>query len=1033
MIIVLSRTHQPAVLSSFEAAFPSETVLSVSVRAPGHRKMESQNAPVGLGDEAVQRSALWSRVRTLAATRWQAWAGHRYVTSMRQMLDEVRLEADGLVPPAVEAEPSRLPTVSDRILTLLDHDATAVVVCLDRPAERAAWRAAQARPERLFLVGAEASTAILDLLEERGLSRSPVAVREALRPVEPPVGTYPFPSLRRSGRPRVVSIVSNVVDGDSRVQKVAASLAELGYESILLGRHPREGQDHYLLGGALVIRLPVPLKSAAQERAAPPRTLLTALAFRSQAQVVAAKRHARAEARRLSGQRSTDVASAADSRRDVGRRWVTAIRVVLHSRNRERFLALRGDESIETAGRWHRPMLDDFDHWARADDLELGFGTYVEKLRPDIIHAHDADMLWVAMTSADRLRAAGHPTRVVYDAHEYTPGIARYHSRQSQVLTAVERRLVPGCDAVITVSTEIADLMVGEHNLARRPAVILNAPTSPQDHGIAGVRQLIDVPDETPILVYVGGVARQRGVDLAVAALQHVECAHLVVVAPASGQTDRLFSLAAASGVAERMHRVDYVQPEHLVSFIASCDVGLIPFRPLLNSELGLPTKFREYLVAGLPVVASNQGLVGQAVARTGVGVLFEPGNSRDLARAVNELLDRIDDFRSAIVPDLVEENLWDRQVPVLQSVYAGLAPAMESISPKVCPAVSVLIGRANAAGQGTRWADALRRNGIPASNMQLVTDSDVLGFAADISVREDDWRRASYRLRAFVDLVPRHTHALVEGGQPLFGHSSDPLGDVDALQRSGLSVGLVFHGSDIRRPLRHAERERWSPFGDPRNAALTATLNRRTSRLHAALATFDGPVFVRTPDLLDDVPYARWLPVVVDTGLFCPDGRDVGQSRRPVVVRFPSHGPPGASERVDHVLRRLDAEGVITFLRFSPTPHPLMPSAIGVADIIVDQIEMNLIGVTAVETMASGRVVVGHLDEGAATRYPSPPPVVDATPATLEAVVRRLAADPGLRRDLAQSGRKFAEEVHDGRRSALVIAEGLGLDRSGG
>ena len=878
--------------------------------------------------------------------------------------------------------------------------------------------------------GVETSAYIIRRLDDEGLPRTPKGVRQLFDPVRTPIGTYPFPELRQPGRLRVVSLVSNSVDGDSRVQKVAASLADLGYESILLGRHPdKDGRDHYFVGRALVVRLPVALASHEYEREAPPRTPTAALAFRSQREARSARRHARAESRRLSAAQAAGTATGRDVVEDHWRRWLTAVRHTLHEKNRARFFSLRGDATIETAGPWRRPLTGDLDHWARADDYELGYGPFLEWLRPDIIHAHDSDMIGVAMTAADRLRQGGDEVRVIYDAHEYTPGTARSHARQSVVLSAVEHRLVPRADAVVTVSEEIADLLVAEHRLTRRPEVVRNAPTEAGRRGRAGVRQRLGLPDTTPLLVYVGGVAPQRGVDLAVAALAQLPYAHLVVVAPDNPRTTELAAQATSLNVRDRFHRVDYVAHADVVDFISSCDVGLIPFRPLPNSELGIPTKFREYLVAGLPIVASDQGLVAEEIRRLGVGELFPTGDVDGLARAVAKVLADAETYREAVTPELLAASVWERQVATLERVYARVAGAdAPNVRRSDVARTGVLIGRTNTAGQAGAWARSLRQSGVPATSLHVVDDAGPFDFDADITVHGSDWTRPNYRLRAFVDLVPRFGHALIESGIPLLDDSSEPLGDLDALVRSGLSVGLLFHGSDVRRPLRHAEREPWSPFRDPTNEPLVAHLHERTGRMHSALARYDGPTFISTPDLWDDLPWATWVPVVIDQDVFVPDGRDLSERSRPVVVHLPSHGALQGTRMIDPTLRRLHAEGVIRYWPIRDVPHAAMPAVLSAADIVVDQVLMNRLGVGAAEAMACGRTVVGRVDERLAERFPSRPPVVDATPETLEHVLRSLAVEPARLADLGRKGREFALAVHDGRLSVRAIASGLGL-----
>ncbi|MFD0631312.1 hypothetical protein ACFQ9X_06380 [Catenulispora yoronensis] len=54
--------------------------------------------------------------------------------------------------------------------------------------------------------------------------------------------------------PRVVMLVGNFVDGDSRVQKEARYAAAAGWDTYLVGRSPSGRREEYTLGAATVVR-----------------------------------------------------------------------------------------------------------------------------------------------------------------------------------------------------------------------------------------------------------------------------------------------------------------------------------------------------------------------------------------------------------------------------------------------------------------------------------------------------------------------------------------------------------------------------------------------------------------------------------------------------------------------------------------------------------------------------------------------------------------------------------------------------------
>jgi hypothetical protein len=216
------------------------------------------------------------------------------------------------------------------------------------------------------------------------------------------------------------------------------------------------------------------------------------------------------------------------------------------------------------------------------------------------------------------------------------------------------------------------------------------------------------------------------------------------------------------------------------------------------------------------------------------------------------------------------------------------------------------------------------------------------------------------------------------------------------------------------------------SPFLD-RQWEATGLFELR-SRENAALVERTGlPAFVTTPDLLHDLPHATWLPVVVDPASWQSHDRLPALSRsRPTVVHVPSTGRFKGSQFIDPVLTRLDEEGLIEYRRASGVPSAQMRALFGGADIVVDQVVMGIYGVTAIEAMNAGRLVLGHVSEHTRRivreRAGSEVPLVEVTTGTLERVLREIVADRDAYRPVIEEGRIFAHAVHDGRYAVRVL-----------
>ncbi|MGJ6980652.1 glycosyltransferase [Aestuariimicrobium soli] len=346
----------------------------------------------------------------------------------------------------------------------------------------------------------------------------------------------------------------------------------------------------------------------------------------------------------------------------------------------------------------------------------------------------------------------------------------------------------------------------------------------------------------------------------------------------------------------------------------------------------------------------------------------------------------------------------------------------------------SLAIGPANYAGQGHAWAKAVERT------LHVHADSFARGpvrrgeFAFDVDRRIPApifFAPLLRHLRMRRFLRP-YTHVALDGYQTFFQTPArrDLVADATFLQEAGFRVALIAHGSDIRRPDEHLARLENSYFAEG-DEAYVEHHRQLSARNHAAADALGLPLFVSTPDLLADQPSATWLPI-------CLDPREVSAEHpvlerpRPRVLHLPSRRTPPikGTQYVDPVLRRLHDEGVVEYL--SPEggiPHAEVIAMVEQADIVIDQLLAASYGVAALEALAAGRVVIGHLGDVTRAGMEEAPPIIDATPSTLDEVVRRVVADRDWARERAGAGRPFVEQWHDGRRSAAQLAGFLGLD----
>lgn len=138
------------------------------------------------------------------------------------------------------------------------------------------------------------------------------------------------------------------------------------------------------------------------------------------------------------------------------------------------------------------------------------------------------------------------------------------------------------------------------------------------------------------VLIYQGILAPDRGLEEMVRALEELEdCALLIVGSgPLAGE---LTLLAEDLRVADRVIVHDPMPFEKLLRFTTAADAGMVLTQDSCRSDyLAVPKKFYEYLMLGVPVVASDFPEMRAVVTKYHVGVLVDdPSDPHCIARAV--------------------------------------------------------------------------------------------------------------------------------------------------------------------------------------------------------------------------------------------------------------------------------------------------------------------------------------------------------------------------------------------------------------
>ncbi len=402
-------------------------------------------------------------------------------------------------------------------------------------------------------------------------------------------------------RPRAVLLVANAAAPYSRGLRVARSLAAAGYDveiaAVAEGDHPREEVD----GGVLVRRYAP--RGPWIRRARPP------------------------------------VGPATGMRRWIIRAHRALGRVLPPLR---RFPAPT-PESIAKIAFWPVHVRG----WWDALETELP--------PADLYHAFGILTIDVANRLAARARARGFAGRVVYDVIDVILESNNYGAVPRPILAWYrwrERRWVRRAHAIVTVNEPIARHLERAWSLRTPPTVLLNCQPrwTPPEPWPDLIRAATGIPPERRIVLWLGRLGRERGLDEAAEAVLRLDDAALVMLGWGPW-ADQLRERDRDPRFAGRHFTLPPVHPDAVPAWTASADVSVIAVPAnSLNQRLSTPNKLWESLAAGTPIVLGRDLEVMRAILEADdLGRTADPADPEDLARALREILDREPDVRAAM------------------------------------------------------------------------------------------------------------------------------------------------------------------------------------------------------------------------------------------------------------------------------------------------------------------------------------------------------------------------------------------------
>ena len=295
-------------------------------------------------------------------------------------------------------------------------------------------------------------------------------------------------------------------------------------------------------------------------------------------------------------------------------------------------------------------------------------------LKPDAVHCVDRLTLLPGICVA---RILGVP--YVYDTQEVWPEVNSALNRPRWLWLAFERYAARRAFRVLVTDHFRRSLSADLLKLSPdRIVVLMNLPK--RDHVCTDCQRHLRTDsgfaDDKTLLVYAGGIAPGRHIEECILSLSHLAPSYTLAII-GFGDSGYRLSLQELACKNEVSHRVAILPPvpwSAIPSYIQAADCAFAFYeKSSINNLYCSPSKLFDALLAGVPVVGTDNPLIVETLAALDAGQTVSAVTPRSISRAVTEVVTRADllQRRMRIAAMARKTYIWENQESLLHDIYA--------------------------------------------------------------------------------------------------------------------------------------------------------------------------------------------------------------------------------------------------------------------------------------------------------------------------------------------------------------------------
>jgi glycosyltransferase involved in cell wall biosynthesis len=214
----------------------------------------------------------------------------------------------------------------------------------------------------------------------------------------------------------------------------------------------------------------------------------------------------------------------------------------------------------------------------------------------------------------------------------------------AELAEKAERWALTHADAVVVVSAKLKEHAVGLGVDKRKVYVLpngVNTELFTPGQRDENLKQKLGL-NGGPVLGFVGGLRPWHGVEILPELMKRLRprCPELQLIIAGDGQLRKsLTEEFKRLGLERQVVFTGLLQHEEIPAVIRQFDAALAPYPDTDHEFYFSPLKLFEYMACGVPVVAARLGQISEVVTSGKTGLLYPPGNLKQLAANCVQLL----------------------------------------------------------------------------------------------------------------------------------------------------------------------------------------------------------------------------------------------------------------------------------------------------------------------------------------------------------------------------------------------------------